>query len=108
MMFGSQGPTLLPTPNPPVFDNPFEHGSLFSFGLDNPGPGFDTTTYLLDVNGNTSGCSRAAFWNCVIDPNGPDKNLTEVHINDGFSLALNLTGWPAAGKVRRSEEHTSE
>lgn len=83
----------------PQFNDPFPAETLlrFSFGLANPGPGYESTDFGY-AKGTNHACSQSAFWNCVSDGDGPDQNETYYDMND--VLVLNTTGWPTSGKVR--------
>lgn len=90
----------------PVFDNPFDRGLTFNFGFTNagnngPGNDFDDgydATFWGTAFGSDNSCSQSEYWNCIIDPNGPDQNETFYQITN--ALVLNTTGWPSTGKVR--------
>ncbi len=100
LLFQVGGPPGLPSlENGPTLDNPFDHGVTYTFGLSDPGAGYGPGgDYIWGTTGDAYGCSDAEFWNCVIDPAGPDRNATYVSVNG--PLVLNTTGWPQAGKVR--------
>ncbi|TLX82518.1 MAG: hypothetical protein E6L00_03440 [Thaumarchaeota archaeon] len=106
MMFGSQGPTLSTPPSAPVFINPWDAQSTFSYKLsfDDAGP---NSSRRIIAHGSDNGCSQSTYWNCIKDPNGYDGNNTYVSMNNsvGFpnqfdDLIVNVTGWPTNGEIQ--------
>lgn len=88
----------------PQFNNPFENGQVFtfSFGFNHGGSGYEA---IIKTHGTANSCAANTYWNCITDPNGADGNSTYIEVTDDNAgpsefLALNTTGWPAAGTVR--------
>lgn len=114
LIFGSTAPTIAQS-TPPNFDNPWDRGTTFSYGLgqswaNNWNWSGISDIYTVSNETGTPRCSATTSWQCLDDPQNAagntsrsDGNKTYIHIGTGGAVSFNITGNLASGQVRQGE-----